>query len=127
MDKLKESISKYKAVGIRIEVDGIKVYIEQFDIFNAVFLTKEELQERAKALFPKNIIIAKEFQLNKDVVTSDFIKKNMRSRKEIIKHLNLDKSSLSLMLSGKQGLTKGWKAAFYYYFKLIQLDGRDKE
>ena len=41
---------------------------------------------------------------------------------DIIKHLNIDKSTLSLMYSGERGLTKSQKSAFYYYFMVFEIN-----
>jgi len=43
------------------------------------------------------------------------------SRNDITQDLMLDKSSLSLLLSGKRKMNKSVKAAFFYYFAYKRL------
>ncbi len=43
-------------------------------------------------------------------------------RKDLIKQLAIDKSSLSLYLSGKRKMDKSLKAAFFYYFMNYEIN-----
>ncbi|MGR4839112.1 MULTISPECIES: hypothetical protein [unclassified Bacteroides] len=42
-------------------------------------------------------------------------------RNDIIRQLGFDKASLSLILSGKRGMPKSTRAAFYFYFLAYEL------
>jgi hypothetical protein len=42
--------------------------------------------------------------------------------KDLVKLLDIDKSSLSLMLSGERDLTKPGRAMLYYLFKYLEAD-----
>ncbi len=42
-------------------------------------------------------------------------------RSDLIRQLGFDKASLSLILSGKRGMPKSTRAAFYFYFLAYEL------
>lgn len=124
------SIANYKRMGIDIEpffpgfYDGIK--ITQSRLFNGYILNQKELYDRAKEIFPDNKIMPVAYSLDVSEITLGWIKSKMEEygikRNDLIKQLAIDKSSLSLYLSGKRTMDKSQKAAFYYYFLTYELN-----
>lgn len=59
-----------------------------------------------------------------DVVDQNWIQKKMDenglSQSDIVTAMNSDKHVISKLLSGKNGLTIAWKAAFWWYFEAIK-------
>lgn len=111
----------------------IKFRVEQKKLINNWILSQHELVTRAKVLFtgvlPSDIrtlwsVIT--FNPNLDEIDIDWIKSRMGkfgiTNADIIKHLNLDKSTLSLFFSGERGLTKSQKTAFLYYFMVFEIN-----
>lgn len=129
MEAIKKSIGKYKAVGIHIEVNEEEkiVKITQKEVVNGYILNNKQLHDRARALFDKEYkIIPVVFSLDLSEVNSEWIKERMAEfdikTKDIISQTGLDKSSLSLFLSGKVKMNKLVRACFYYYFLTFQIN-----
>lgn len=142
-DQIRISIANYKKVGIEIKIldhndektneDGLPykvVKIKQERLINGFILTQKQLVQRAKEVFkfywfPIQIVPVV-YSLNVDDITLDWILSKMKtfgvSRKDLIKQLAIDKSSLSLKLSGERALSKLDKAAFFYYFLVYELN-----
>lgn len=99
------------------------------------YLTSKELVERGKEVFagmiPEGVkihfrpIAYKREALDK--VDSVFVEKQMErfnlQAKDLVKLLDIDKSTLSRTLSSEE-MTKSTKAMFYYLFKYIELKGK---
>ena len=66
------------------------------------------------------------YSLNVDDITIDWIESKMQEfgikRNDLIKQLAIDRSSLSLILSGKRELSKPMRATFFYYFLTYELN-----
>lgn len=129
MEGINKSIGKYKAVGIHIEVNEEEkiVKITQKEVVNGYILNNKQLHDRARALFDKEYkIIPVVFSLDLSEVNSEWIKERMAEfdikTKDIISQTGLDKSSLSLFLSGKVKMNKLVRACFYYYFLTFQIN-----
>lgn len=121
------SISNYKRMGIDLEVlDNDLIKITQSRLLNGYVLNQKQLVERAKEVFPDAKIIPVVFSLDVDSITIEWIEAKMKefgiSRNDLIKQLAIDKSSLSLYFSGKRGLDKSQRAAFYFYFLTYELN-----
>ncbi|MBB6003944.1 hypothetical protein [Arcicella rosea] len=60
-----------------------------------------------------------------DIVTFDWIKKEMAQQQlkavELETALGIDKSTLSLLISGKRDMTRAMKSMFYYFFEYNKL------
>ncbi|MBW2961255.1 hypothetical protein [Mesonia aestuariivivens] len=128
----KNSIDQYKRAGIYIEpvFEGLEqmrgIKITQKNLFNGYILNQKQLYNRAKEIFPNEKILPVVYSLNVDDISIDWINSRMEEfgikRNDLIKQLALDKSSLSLYLSGKRKMDKSQKAAFYFYFLTYELN-----
>lgn len=121
------SISNYRRMGIDIDLlDDDTVKITQSRLKNGYILNQKELVTRAKEVFPDAKIIPVVFSLDVDSITVDWIENKMEEfgikRNDLIKQLAIDKSSLSLFLSGNRKMDKSQKAAFYFYFLTYELN-----
>lgn len=133
--RINKSISAYAANGIDIsivEASGadLKVVIEQTRLVNGYILNNKELYERAKEVFKDTGFRAKidpvVFTLNVEDITVNWIEDKMQEfgikRKDLEKQLAIDKSSLSLIMSGNRELSKPMRATFFYYFLTYELN-----
>jgi hypothetical protein len=134
--RINNSISTYAAAGINVEVvafDGLTalVVIGQSNLINGYILNNKELHDRAKEIFSgidviKFKITPSVFSLNVDDITTQWIESKMEefgvNRKDLVKQLAIDKSSLSLILSGHRELSKPMRATFFYYFLTYELN-----
>ncbi|WP_127846217.1 hypothetical protein [Psychroflexus aestuariivivens] len=123
----KQSILNYKKAGIDIEVMGEdKVKITQSKLVNGYILNQKQLVNRAKEIFPEYKIVPVVFSLNVNQVNIEWIENRMKEfgikRNDLIKQLAIDKSSLSLILSGKRDLSKPMRATFFFYFLTYELN-----
>jgi len=72
----KIAIRNLKMVGIEIEIiDALNLKIIQRSIYNGYILTKKELVDRAKKVFPEMIIKPIRFSLDVGEIDCDWIKK----------------------------------------------------
>lgn len=123
----KEFINGYRRMGIDIELleDGT-VKVTQARLINGYILNQKQLIERGKELYPDSKIIPVAYSLNVDDITVDWIESKMQEfgikRNDLIKQLAIDRSSLSLIMSGKRELSKPMRATFFYYFLTYELN-----
>lgn len=122
----KNSISGYGQMGIDIEpLDDGTVKVTQSRM-NGYILNQKQLIERGKEAFPGSKIIPVVYSLNVDGITLEWIETKMQEfgikRNDLIKQLAIDRSSLSLILSGKRELSKPMRATFFYYFLTYELN-----
>ena len=121
----KQSITGYDRLGISIEPlqDGT-VKVTQSRLINGYILNQKQLIERGKEVYPDAKIIPVVYSLND--ITIDWIESKMQEfgikRNDLIKQLAIDRSSLSLILSGKRELSKPMRATFFYYFLTYELN-----
>lgn len=134
--EINRSISTYAAAGIDITFadfteNVLTVIITQSRLVNGYILNNKELYNRAKEVFNginqiKLKVIPNVFFLNVDNITIQWIKNKMDEFgikiNDLIKQLAIDKSSLSLMLSGERKMNKSVKALFFYYFLTYELN-----
>lgn len=122
-----QSIDHYKRMGIEIAVldDGL-VKIKQSKLLNGYLLNQKQLHTRAKEIFPDAKILPVVYSLDIGKIDLDWIEGKMKEfgikRKDIIKQLALDKSSLSLYFNGKRKMDKSLRAAFFFYFLTYELN-----
>lgn len=121
------SISAYKAAGIDIEVlEDNRVKITQSRLVNGYILSQKQLHERARDIFPDAKIIPVAYSLQVDDIDLKWVSDKMKEfgikRKDLMKQLAIDKSSLSDMFTERRGLTKSMKATFFYYFLTYELN-----
>lgn len=130
-EKQKQSIARYRALGIDIEVNGNIVKITQSRNINGYFLNQKQLHERARAIFPTEKIQCNVFNLDVSQITMQWIEQRMQEfgikRGDLIKQLALDKSYLSLLFADNNNprkihLSRPMKALFYYYFLTYELN-----
>lgn len=122
-----KSISAYKAAGIDIEVlEDNRVKITQSRLVNGYILNQKQLHERARDIFPDAKIIPVAYSLQVDDIDLNWVSDKMKEfgikRKDLMKQLAIDKSSLSDMFTERRGLTKSMKATFFYYFLTYELN-----
>ena len=121
------SITNYKRAGIRLEVlDDDTVKVSQTKLINGYILNQKQLIERGKDVYPNKKIIPVVFSLNVEDITLEWIESKMDEfgikRNDLIKQLAIDRSSLSLIMSGKRELSKPMRATFFYYFLTYELN-----
>lgn len=132
---LARSISNYAANGIEIQitsfVDNIAtVIIKQSSLKNGYILNQKQLVERCKEVFSvhgiNTIVVPVVFTLDVSSIDINWIENRMLEfgikRNDLVKQLAIDKSSLSLVLSGKRELSKPMRATFFYYFMTYELN-----
>ena len=132
---LQKSISNYARMGIDIEIleiekNTVKVKISQNRLVNGYILNQKMLVERVKEVFGptklKTIVIPLVYSLDVNIVSLEWIEDKMQEfgikRKDILKQLAIDKSSLNLYLSGERKMNKLVKSAFYFYFLTYELN-----
>ncbi len=121
------SITNYKRAGISLEVlDNDTVKVSQTKLINGYILNQKQLIERGKDVYPDKKIIPVVFSLNVEDITLEWIESKMAEfgikRNDLIKQLAIDRSSLSLIMSGKRELSKPIRATFFYYFLTYELN-----
>lgn len=107
-----------------LENDTVKV--SQSRLINGYILNQKQLIERGKEVFQNKKIIPVVYSLDVGSIDIGWIKKRMDEfgikRNDLIKQLAIDKSSLSLILSGERELSKPMRATFFYYFLTYELN-----
>lgn len=121
------SITAYNRLGIHMELlENDTVKVTQNRLINGYILNQKQLIERGKEVFPDKKIIPVVFSLNVQEIDIAWIEGKMKEfaikRKDLIKQLAFDESSLSLILSGKRELSKPVRATFFYYFLTYELN-----
>lgn len=138
--RLAEFATQYRKMArIYIEIvsfdsNRIIVRAEQKEAVNDSILTKKELMERVREMFAGEIpedwkltVSAVNFD-RKDIaaVNGEWIENNMKrlglKPKDIASRMCLDKSTMSLILSGERNLSRLGRAAFYYFFKYYEMN-----
>ena len=124
-------------IGIQVDVMAVdentaRIRVEQAEDKNGLILNQKNLVERAKVLFEDYLsrytfhyvpyTVVPDF----DKVTPEWVKEQMdryglKSR-DVSKHIGIDKSSFSLMLSGNRKLSRLARSALFYYFKLFDVN-----
>jgi hypothetical protein len=126
-DFQKIAVRNLKSVGIEIEIiDESHLRIIQKTNYNNFILTKNELVDRAKKIFPSFIVKPVRYSLDLDLITLDWVNSKMKeiglNRNDLVAQTAIDASSLSLILSGERKMNKSVKALFYYYFLMYDLN-----
>lgn len=123
----KNSISGYGQMGVIIEpLEDGTVRVTQSRLINGYILNQKQLIERGKETYPDAKIIPVVYSLDVNDITLEWIESKMIEfgikRNDLIKQLAIDRSSLSLVLSGKRELSKPMRATFFYYFLTYELN-----
>jgi hypothetical protein len=123
----KFAVGKWQSVGIEIDfLDNMQLRITQKTNYNGYILTKKELVDRAKSVFPDHIIKPVRYSLDVADIDAAWILDKMKAiglnTNDLVAQTTIDKSSLSLMLSGDRKMNKSVKALFYYYFLTYDLN-----
>ena len=134
-NQLLQSIRNYARMGIIIEIlemndKEAKVRIEQKNVFNGYFLNQKQLVERVKTIFEhtglKTKVYPLVYKVDLSIVSIEWIKSKMEEfglkRKDLMRQLNIDKASLSLIFSHKVKLSIRTKTSFFYYFLSYELN-----
>lgn len=117
---------------LSVENKTVRVRIEQKELRNGFILNQAQLVVRgAIVLAPlenkyKIHYVPLTFSPDFGDINYQWINDRMHefkvSRNDIIKQLAIDKSTLSLMLSGERPLTRFTRAAFWYYFLQFEIN-----
>lgn len=137
--RISEFAAQYRKMSrIYIEVvsfNGQRLIVraEQKEAVNDKILTKKELTERVREMFMNEVpddwkltVSAVNFD-RRDIaaVDDEWLRRNMErlnlKAKDIISYTGIDKSTLSLYMSGDRPMSKLAKAAFYYFFKYYEM------
>jgi len=132
---LRDKLAAYTGIHVTIVdiTDGtITAIVEQKELKNNYILNQTEIVSRARAVFDplagkfKIHFRALSFNPSFSDVNADWINNCMNefklSRNDVLKQMGLDKSTLSVLLTGAKNLTRFQRAAFYYYFKTYELN-----
>ena len=116
-----------------LSYDGNGVIVKTWQMENPAekYLSSKELIDRARDVFtvvvPESKIHVRPVPYKKDDLknlTVQSINAKIEELglkpKDLVKLLDIDKSSLSLILSGERELSKANKAMFYYFFKSLE-------
>lgn len=122
-----KSMANYKQFGIDIEIlEDNTIKITQSRLINGFILNQKQLHDRGREIFPKAKIIPVVYSLQIDDINIAWVEQQMDEfgikRKDLIKQIAIDKSSLSEIFSGNRGMTKSMKATFFYYFLVYKLN-----
>jgi hypothetical protein len=130
--RIKVSIINYRKGGIDVQIvrEGPEVVIKQSRLINGYILNNKQLYERGKEIFEgtglKPKIIPAVYSLDVDTIDHTWIENKMEEfgihRNDLVKQLALDKSTLSLFLSGERKMNKSVKATFFYYFLVYEIN-----
>lgn len=124
---LRKGVGMYLGVQVSPPDDKGVVHVEQARLGNGVILTQKELVGIGRTVYPKKCYIIRPhvYRFDLDTVTPDWIDAQMREyglkRKDLLRQLGIDPSSLSQIMSGVRGKTKSMKAMFFYYFNSYAL------
>ena len=124
-----EKMKRIGMAGLQLtyeEVNGKwRILLKQNSLPTLHIFTHEQLEDNARHIFadedPNSLKITTEvYKFDSDMIDYKWIRDKMHdlrlNRADIIDHLGIDNSTISLLLSGKRELTKWQKATFYYYF-----------
>ncbi len=120
--QIRKSIGMFLGIDVSTPDENNVVTVTEKRLLNGWLLNQEELKVFGRTVYPerKFKIRAEVYQLDLEQITVEWIKEQMKElgikRYDIIRQLAIDKSSLSLILSGKRGLSNTMKVAFFYYF-----------
>lgn len=125
--QLRKGLGMYLGINVEPPTEDNIVNVSQTRLIDGVFLNQKHLAERGRAVYPE-----KQYKIHPhvhwvdlDSVTPEWIEEQMREyglkRKDLMRQLALDPSSISQYLSGKRGMTKPVRAMFYYYFNTYRL------
>ncbi len=132
------SMSSYRRAGIDISILSVgerevSVLVKQSRLINGYILNNRQLYKRAKEVFSpleergwKVKVTPSVHSLDVSGIDLDWVHQRMEEfgvkRKDLVQQLAIDKSSLSLILSGKRDMSKSMKATFFYYFLTYELN-----
>ena len=120
--QIRKSIGMFLGIDVSTPAENNVVTVTEKRLLNGWLLNQEQLRVFGRTVYPerKFKIRAEVYQLDLEQITVEWIKEQMEElgikRYDIIRQLAIDKSSLSLILSGKRGLSNTMKVAFFYYF-----------
>jgi len=133
---LQKRIEKYRGYcGIQINIKSFEkekyiITVEQVNIINGFILTKSQLVERTKEFLKEyNLQLSIRpitYKAKFDFIDVVWIQNKMNEYhlkpSDMTNQLGINKSTISLILSGKQNFSKAMKSAFYYYFLVFELN-----
>lgn len=125
--QFRRMLAFYGSSGIVMrEQEGDVVDVTQERVTGGFLMNQPQLVDRGKSMYPDKHIHPHVFRLDTELVTLDWVQKQLKryklKRKDLEKQLDLDPSTLSQILTGKRGMTKSMKALFYYYFMVYEVN-----
>lgn len=132
---IKRSIENYSRMGVEVDLLEVRdnviiVRVHQKRLFNGFVLSQKQLIERGKEIFQTIVgevrIRPLTYSLDIRDITPEWIKSRMNEfgikRNDILTHLHIDKSTLSLYLNGERNMSRLAKAAFFWYFLTFEIN-----
>jgi antitoxin component HigA of HigAB toxin-antitoxin module len=133
---MRDKLAAYAGIHVDIlefTAEGIvRLRVEQKELRNGYILNQAELVGRAAAVLSplENAFrihyVALTYNPDLNEIDASWINSRMEefklSRKDLLKQMGLDASTLSVLLSGEKNLTRFQKAAFYYYFLCYEIN-----
>lgn len=134
-ERINEFAKQYaRFAKLQMEVVGsddksITVKAFQTEPVNGKYLSQAEIIDRVKKMFDGEIsegikvhvrpVVFNTTELSN--ISADYINSKLAQMKlqpkHLVQYLGIDKSTISVILSGEKALTKWQKAAFYYFFR----------
>ena len=141
LDKSEISFKRFARIYFEVlRCNGIEVVVKVWQLDNPAkkYLSAKELIDRTKGVFSG--IVPDDLKINCRTVpyepndlrslTIDDVKKDLDhfglKPKDLVKLLDIDKSSLSLILSENRELSKANRAMFYYLIKYLTVSFNEK-
>lgn len=133
--QLRKGLGMFLGVNVSPADENNVVTVTDKRMLNGWLLNQAELKKFGRSVYPerKYKIRAEVLEIDTEKITVEWIKEQMKTlgikRHDIIRQMALDKSSVSLILSGKRGLSNTMKVAFFYYFNsyLLTENNRNKK
>lgn len=132
---VKRSIENYSRMGVEVDLLEVRdnviiVRVHQKRLFNGFVLSQKQLIERGKEIFQTIVgevrIRPLTYSLDIRDITPEWIESKMNEfgikRNDILTHLHIDKSTLSLYLNGERNMSRLAKAAFFWYFLTFEIN-----
>ena len=130
----KQRIAKFKAMGIHITVqaerDFYTVIVSQKELINHYLLSQSQLVSRAAEVLDeikgsKIKWIPITYEPDLDTINHEWVNEQMKKfkikRKDICKHLGIDRHHLSKLMNN-ESWTRFQRAAFYFYFQTFEIN-----
>lgn len=117
---------------LEFDKNTVRLRVEQKELRNGFILNQAQLVARAATVLSplenkyKIHYVTLTYSPDFNEINHSWINNRLEefkvSRNDVLKQMAIDKSTISLMLSGDRPLTRFQKAAFYYYFLQYEIN-----